>query len=113
MGDRLTAAKLVFSLDAVLGILSAGGGALYAAALSSGNVWAAFLAIFVPSAMLWSLFCYLAYRGLTGENVALRVLFWSHVVGHVFVFPIGTAIAGASIWLWRELRKQGIQPASV
>jgi len=112
MADRVTVAKILFSLDAVLGVLSAGGGALYVAALSSGNVWAGFLATFVPSAMLWSLFCYLACRGLTSENVVLKVVFWSHVVGHVFVFPVGTAIAGVAIWLWRDLRKQDIPPVS-
>ena len=112
MSDRITVAKLLFSLDAVLGILGAGGGALYAAALSSGNVWAAFLAIFVPSALLWSLFCYLAYKGLTAENVVLKVVFWSFVVGHVLVFPVGTAIAGVCIWLWRDLRKPTIGPVS-
>jgi hypothetical protein len=73
MISRSKVAKLVFSLDAVLGILSIGGAALYGAALSSGKGWTAFA-----------------------------------VVG----FPVGTAIAGVSIWLWRDLRKQDICPVS-
>ena len=80
MIDRITVAKLTFSLDAVLGILGAGGAALYGAAYSSGNVWTTFLTIFVPSAMLWSLFCYSAYKGLTSQNVVLKVVFWLFVV---------------------------------
>lgn len=110
--DRIKVAKLTFSLSAVLGTLSAGGAALYGAAYSSGNVWTVFPAIFVPSAMLWSLFCYLAYKGLTSQNALLKVVFWLFVVLHVFPFPVGTAIAGVSIWLWRELRTKDIRPVS-
>ena len=112
MIDRITVAKLTFSLDAVLGILGAGGAALYGAAYSSGNVWTTFLTIFVPSAMLWPLFCYSAYKGLTSQHVVLKVVFWLFVVLHVFPFPVGTAIAGVSIWLWRDLRKPTIGPVS-
>jgi hypothetical protein len=36
MDSRIGIAKLIFSLDAVLGVLSVGGAALYIAALSSG-----------------------------------------------------------------------------
>jgi hypothetical protein len=105
-------AQLVFSLDAVLGIFAVGGAALYGATFTSGNVWTAFFATFVPFAALWTLFCYGAYKGLTGKNAVLKIVFWSHVVGNVFVFPVGTAISGVSIWLWRELRRLGIRPIS-
>lgn len=108
--DRSRVAKFVFSLDAFLGILSIGGAALYTATYSSGNVWTTSLAIFVPFSVLWALFCYWAYQGLTSEKVVLKCVFWSHVVGNAFGFPVGTAIAGVSIWLWRDLRKQTIRP---
>lgn len=98
-------AKFVFSLDALLGILSVGGAALYGAAYASGNMWTTFLAIFVPFAVLWALLCYGAYKGLTSEKAVLKFVFWSYVVGNVFGFPVGTAIAGVSIWLWRDLRR--------
>lgn len=112
MNNRIRVAKFVFSLDAVLGILSVGGAALYGAAFSSGKVWPAFLAVFVPCSVLWALFCYGAYKGLTSEKAVLKFVFWSNVVGNVFGFPVGTAIAGVSIWLWRDLRKQNIRPVS-
>src|SRR5262252_720972 len=99
-----TLSKFTFTLDAILGILSVGGAALYGAALTSGNPWVAFFAVFVPCSALWALFCYGAYKGLTSENAALEVVFWLYVVGNFFVFPVGTVIAGVSIWLWRELR---------
>ena len=102
--DRIKVAKFLFSLDAVLGILGIGGAALYGAAWSSGNVWTTSLAIFVPFAVLWSLFCYCAYKGLTSENAVLKFMFWLFVVGHIFAFPVGTAISGVAIWLWRDLR---------
>ena len=113
MDNRIRVAKFVFSLDAVLGILSIGGAALYVAAFASGNAWTAFFAIFVPIAVLWALFCYWAYKGLTSEKAVLKFVFWSYVVANVFGFPVGTAIAGVSIWLWRDLRKQNIRPVSV
>jgi len=56
--DRIRVAKFIFSLDAVLGILSVGGAALYGAAYASGNMWTTFFAIFVPFAVLWALICY-------------------------------------------------------
>ena len=112
MVNRIRVAKFVFSLDAVLGILSVGGAALYGVALTSGNKWTAFFAPFVPIAALWALFCYLAYKGLTSENAVLKFVFWLNVVGNVFGFPVGTAIAGVSIWLWRDIRKQNIRPGS-
>jgi hypothetical protein len=112
MSDRIRVAKFVFSLDAVLGILSIGGAALYGATLTSGNAWMAFFAVFVPFTLLWSSFCYWAYKGLTSEKAILKFVFWSNVVGNVFGFPVGTAIAGVSIWLWHDLRKQKIRPVS-
>jgi hypothetical protein len=112
MNNRITVAKFMFCLDAVLGVLSAGGAALYVAASTSGNAWTAFLAVFVPSAVLWSSFCYWAYIGLTSEKAVLKFVFWSYVVANVFGFPVGTAIAGVSIWLWRDLRKQNTRPVS-
>lgn len=113
MNNRITVAKIIFSLDAAMGIMSIGGAALYGATLTSGNMWTVCLAIFVPFTVLWSLFCYLAYQGLTSEKAVLKFVFWSHVVGNAFGFPVGTAIAGVSIWLWRELRKHNIRAISV
>ncbi|HSW12714.1 MAG TPA: hypothetical protein VLI06_07735 [Solimonas sp.] len=112
MNNPIRVAKFVFSLDAVLGILAIGGAALYGAALTSGNAWMAFFAVFAPFAALWTLFCYGAYKGLTSGKAVLKFVFWSHVVGNAFGFPVGTAIAGVSIWLWRELRKQNTRPVS-
>lgn len=105
MDKRIKIAKYTFALDAVLGILSIGGAALYGAAYSSGNVWTAFSVIFIPFAALWALFCYGAYKGLTSGHIALKCVFWVNVVGNAFGFPVGTAIAGVAIWLWRDLRK--------
>jgi hypothetical protein len=112
MNDRIRMAKFVFSLDAVLGILSIGGAALYGAAFTSGNAWTEFFIIFVPFSVLWSSFCYWAYKGLTSQKAVLKFVFWSNVVGNVCGFPVGTAIAGVSIWLWRDLRKQNTRPVS-
>jgi hypothetical protein len=103
MNDRVKLAKYLFSLDAVLGILSIGGAALYGAAYSSKSVWVAFFPVFVPFSALWALFCYGAYKGLTSPNAFSKVVFWLFVVGHVAAFPVGTAISGACIWLWRGL----------
>jgi hypothetical protein len=110
MSNRIRVAKFVFSLDAVLGILSIGGAALYGAAFTSGNAWTSFIAVFVPLSVLWAAFCYWAYKGLTSEKAILKLVFWSYVVGNVFGFPVGTAIAGVSIWLWRDLRRRDIRP---
>ena len=106
MNDRIRVAKYLFSLDAVLGILGIGGAALYGAAYSSKSLWAAFVPIFVPFSALWMLFCYGAYKGLTRPNAFTRLVFWLFVVGHVFAFPVGTAISGACIWLWRDLSRR-------
>jgi hypothetical protein len=106
MKSRVRVATFVFSLDAILGIVSIGGAALYLAAFTSGNAWTTFVAIFVPFAVLWSSFCYWAYKGLTSEKTVLKFVFWSYVVMNLFGFPVGTAIAGVSIWLWRDLRRQ-------
>lgn len=110
--NRTRLAKLLFSIKAVLGILSIGGAALYGAAWTSGNAWTAFFSVFVPFALLWALFCYAAYGGLTSEKTVLKFVFWLYVVGNVFIFPVGTAFAGVAIWLWRDSRKQNIVPVS-
>ena len=102
--DRTRLAQVVYSLDALLGVFAIGAGALYGAAWGSGNAWADFLVVFVPATVVWSLFCYGAYQGLTSQNVLLKFLFWVHVVGNAIGFPVGTAFAGACLWLWRELK---------
>lgn len=113
--DRIRLAKYLFSLDAVLGILSIGGASLYGAAYSSKSVWAASLPVFLPLSALWALFCYGAYRGLTSPNVFTNLVFWLFVVGHVFAFPIGTATSAACIWLWRgqSPRSKGLGSTAV
>ena len=115
MNDRIRVAKYLFSLDAVLGILAIGVAALYGSVWSSKSVWEAFLPVFVTLSPLWALFCYGAYKGLTRPNAFTRLVFWLFVVGHVFGFPIGTAISGACIWLWRDLspRSHGRQGSVV
>ena len=101
--DRIRVAKVLFGFDAVSGALSVAGAALYGAALGSGNAWLTFLGILVPFALLWSLICWCAYRGLTTGGIGFQVVFWLFVAGHLFAFPVGTAIAGLCLWLWREL----------
>jgi hypothetical protein len=103
MKNPVRLAKYLFLIDAVLGIVSIGGAALYGAAYSSKSLSVAFLPVFVPFSALWALFCYGAYKGLVGPNAFSKVLFWLFVIGHIVAFPVGTAIAGACIWLWREL----------
>jgi hypothetical protein len=103
--DRARVARLVYALDAALGILAIGGASLYGAAWGSGNVWVLFLSVFVPATVAWSLVCYGAYKGLTSDNVLLKSVFWVHLAGNAIGFPVGTAFAGACFWLWRELRK--------
>lgn len=98
-------ARFVFALDAVLGILAIGGGALYSATFASGNYWMTALTVFVPSAALWTLFCYGAYRGLTSDALLLKIVFWVWVVGNAIGFPVGTATAAVAVWLWRDLRR--------
>ncbi|MBK7976374.1 MAG: hypothetical protein IPK07_24920 [Deltaproteobacteria bacterium] len=106
LGDRLLLARLIFGADAVLGVGTIAAAALYGAALSTGSAKATFAGTFVPLAALWVLFCRLAYAGLTSERLALKILFWAHVVGHFFALPVGTLIAGTSVWIWRDLRNQ-------
>jgi hypothetical protein len=103
MNDRVRLAKYLFSLDAVLGILGIAGAALYGAAYSSKSVWVAFFPVFVPLSALWALLCYGAYKGLTSPNAFSKIVFWLFVAGHVPAFPVGTAISGACVWLWRDL----------
>jgi hypothetical protein len=114
LSDRSRVAKVIFGLDAVLGVLGIAGAALYGSTFSNANVWVTFMGTFVPFSVLWSLFCYGAYRGLTSRKVVLKAVFWVCVMGNIFVFPIGTAIAGVCIWLWRDFRKQVVErPAHI
>ena len=113
MNNRIKVAKFIFSLDALLGILAVGAACLFGAAYNRhAPLLPIFLTIFLPLAVLWSVFCYCAYKGLTSEKAVLKFVFWFYVVCNVLSFPIGTAIAGVSIWLWRDLRKQDIRPVS-
>ena len=105
LDDRVRIAKVLFGVDAVLGILAIGGAALYGAALTSGNPWVAFFGMLLPLSALWLLLCYVAYQGLTTGHGVAKIVFWLYVTGNFFAFPTGTAISGLSIWLWRELRK--------
>lgn len=103
--DRGLLARLLFGIEGVIGAFGIGAAAFYGAAMTTGNAWVAFFGILIPFLPLWALFCYGAYRGLTSDNLFQRVLFWLFVTGHVFVFPVGTVISGALIWLRREWRK--------
>jgi hypothetical protein len=105
VNDRIRLARYLFTLDALLGILAIGGAALYGAAYSSKSMWASFLLVFVPFSVLWALFCYAAFKGLTKPGALSKIAFWLFVVGHLAAFPIGTAISGACVWLWRNLSR--------
>lgn len=103
VNNRVLLARLLFILDAVLGILVVGAACLYGAAFNRNPDWVAIaLTFFLPLSLAWSLLCYFAYKGLTSGNIVLKSVFWFYVFCNVFTFPIGTAIAGASIWLRRE-----------
>jgi hypothetical protein len=110
LNDSIRLAKYLFCLDAVLGFFSIGTAALYGAANAPDDPWGAFFLLFIPLCGLWALFCYGAYRGLTRRDALTRVVFWISVIGHFPAFPIGTAISGAGIWLWRRVSPQ---PAAV
>lgn len=103
LDDRERVARILFVLGALEGISGVAAGALYGAALASGDPTATFLTVFVPLSALWALFTYLAYRGLASRNPLLAFVFWSFVVFNFFVFPVGTLVAGASVWIRREL----------
>ncbi|MSR11406.1 MAG: hypothetical protein EXR84_06340 [Gammaproteobacteria bacterium] len=104
--ERVRVAQAVFSLNAVLGILTIGGAALYAAAFTSENAWTAFFVTLVPFLVLWALFCYGAYKGLTSANTILKFVLWSYIAWNVFTFPAGTIIAGVTFWLWWDIHKR-------
>jgi hypothetical protein len=105
MNNPTRVAKVVFSIGAVLGILAVGAACLFGAAYNRhAPLLPIVLNIFLPFSVLWSVFSYCAYRGLTSTNVLLKLAFWLFVALNVFGFPVGTAIAGVAIWLWRDLR---------
>ena len=113
MNHPMRVAKIVFSVGAVLGIVAVGAACLFGAAYNRhAPLQPIILNIFLPFSVLWTLFCYCAYRGLTSANVVLKAAFWVFVALNVFAFPVGTAIAGMSIWLWRDLGKQDARPVS-
>lgn len=104
LADRVWLARVLFSIDAVLGILVAGAAALSGAAWTSANPRQVFVAILIPLAIIWIAVCYGAYKGVTTRRPVLLAVFWVCVIVNLPTFPIGTAIAGASVWLWRELK---------
>lgn len=101
--DRARLAKYLFILDAIGVVLVIASAALFGTAYSSGSFAEAFFPVFLSVSAVWLLFCYGAYKGLTSPNVIGKVVFWLSVVGHIFVFPVGTAFSGVCIWLWRDL----------
>lgn len=78
---------------------------MYGAAWSTGNPWVAFFTVLFLGSAFWLAFCYCAYLGLVRGHPILRAVFWLHVAGHFFAFPVGTAFSAVSVWLWRELGK--------
>lgn len=110
--DRTRLARILFGLDAAMGVLAIASAALYGAALTSGNRWVAFFGMLLPLSALWMLLCFGAYKGLTRGHALLQILFWVYVVGNFFAFPVGTAISAASIWLWRELGTEARRSAA-
>lgn len=106
MISRSKLAQMLFSIDAVLGVGVIGAAALFGAAYSPDDSWRPFLVVFIPGSLVWLTICYLAFRGLTSPNLFLRFVFWAYVVCNLPLFPVGTALAVISIWLWRELRPQ-------
>lgn len=116
LNDRARLARYLFCLDAVLGVFSIGSAVFFGTAYTSASFAEAFFPVFLPFSVLWLLFCYGAYKGLTGRNVFGKLVFWISVIGHFFVFPIGTAFSGVCLLLWRDLsarldRKEGTAAA--
>ena len=105
LNDRTRLARYLFSLDAVLGVLAIGVAAFSATAYSSGSIAEAFFPPFLSITLVWLLFCYGAHKGLTNLNAFGKLVFWLFVIGHFFVFPIGTLFSGVFIWLWSERSK--------
>ncbi len=103
LSDRARLAKYLFLLDAIGVVLVIASAAFFGTAYSSGSFAEAFFPAFLSVSAVWLLFCYLAYKGLTSPNVFGKIVFWLAVVGHFFVFPVGTAFSGVCIWLWRDL----------
>lgn len=113
MNNRIRLARFTFSLGAILGILGIGAAWIYGVSYSrQPDFLPTFFSIFLPLAALWSLFCYGAYRGLTSRKSILKFVFWFFVVFHFFCFPVGTAISGVSVWLWRDLKKNSAPSAA-
>ena len=110
---KLKLAKVLFIVNAMMiGVL---GGALlgiYAAIFmyDSGphpkEAVMAFSAFFFPISILWSLFCYGAYKGLQSHRTSLQVIFWLFIIWNLFGFPIGTAFSGAIFYIWYTLDKE-------
>lgn len=55
-------------------------------------------------------FNYVAYRGLTEQVTAFKVVFWCFVALQLFAFPIGTVIALTLIYLWNQSRASLARP---
>lgn len=103
---------LAFSLGAVLGMVGVVQGALFAAATAPGRPWLGFFVVLLLGGSLWLCFTYGAYKGFSTSNALLKGVFWLFVVFHIFVFPIGTAIAGGLIWLWRGKQQEDERDAA-
>jgi len=111
--NKLKLAKVLFIVNAILiGVL---GGALlgmYGAIFASEGgpdlkqEILAFAVFFFPLSILWSLFCYGAYKGLQSSNIALQVIFWLFIAWNLFAFPIGTIFSLVIIYIWYTQNKE-------
>ena len=103
-------ASALFGFSALVGVVVIGAGALSGAAWApNARVWIVFAQVFIPAASVWLAFSYGAYKGLASDNAGLRFLFWANVGVMFFIFPVGTAVAAAMVWLWRELKNAKVR----
>ncbi|SDU03185.1 hypothetical protein SAMN05216296_1376 [Pseudomonas pohangensis] len=109
--DKLKIAIIAYSTNMLLAALSIGFiGYSIAKPFPRGDI-GLHLLIFIAVLLLWAIFSYYAYKGLTSDNLLLKIIFWTHTLWNLLLgFPFGTAIALAFIYLWIELKKQKTSP---
>ena len=107
---KLKIARIAYLANMLLGAASAGFIAYLAVSFPNGK-WpesddaiSIFSIIFITITLLWAIFSYGAYKGLTSNNIALKIIFWVHTIWNLVTFPIGTAIAAICIYIWSDLK---------
>ena len=115
--NKLRAAKILLIINAIIGVAGSAGIAIYMAAFAydSGpnhvGAMITFTVVFFPIAILWSLFCYGAYKGIITDRIFPKFIFWLFVVFSVAGFPIGTITSFILIYLWYTLKNEGVSNA--